>query len=282
MEQASRTSSQHRSGPGCAAGGPRRGAGHGGRGRLRATTSAALALALAAATLGFTAARESADDAARPPGPPGGYAAEARGTLVLPVAIAGPTESTAALLLVRITTDPAVPADTLQALRGYVRQLLASLVQSAPDGAASYPEKIAMVRRAIEEAVPLSIAPLLPRDVRTTVGTSIALAEGWRAPAARPAETRGDAASSTRGPTPVRPPAATEEFHVQAGAFNHLEYARDLLHQLRAHGYRASLVEAADGPPHRVWVGPVPDRSSALHLAARLRADGFEAIPLPP
>src|SRR5579884_164888 len=44
--------------------------------------------------------------------------------------------------------------------------------------------------------------------------------------------------------------------------------------------YTLSLHDALPICPHRVWVGPVPDRSSALHLAARLRADRSEGTRL--
>lgn len=67
-------------------------------------------------------------------------------------------------------------------------------------------------------------------------------------------------------------------YHVQAGAFNVPEYAQELLGQLRAHGYAATLVDVPTGPPHRVWITGTLDRPGAERLAGRLRSDGFEAI----
>jgi cell division septation protein DedD len=70
-------------------------------------------------------------------------------------------------------------------------------------------------------------------------------------------------------------------YHVQTGAFNVREYAEDLMHQLRSHDYLATVVDAATGPPHRVWIAGTFDRPNAERLVSRLRRDGFEAILLP-
>jgi len=71
-------------------------------------------------------------------------------------------------------------------------------------------------------------------------------------------------------------------YHVQVGAFNVLEYAQDLMRQLRSHDYPATVVDVPTGPPHRVWITGVFDRPAAERLAGRLRNDGFEAILLRP
>lgn len=79
-------------------------------------------------------------------------------------------------------------------------------------------------------------------------------------------------------PTPADNTAPAAGYHVQVGAFNVLEYARDLTRQLRSHDYSASVVDVPTGPPHRVWITGVFDRPSAERLVGRLRSDGFEAI----
>ena len=95
-----------------------------------------------------------------------------------------------------------------------------------------------------------------------------------------------DIEGSTATPSAVRasaegaPPlthtvAGVPTFHVQAGAFKSRLYAAGLAGQLRANGYPVALIE---GPLIRVWVGPVMSRKAAEQYAARLRADGFEAL----
>jgi cell division septation protein DedD len=66
-------------------------------------------------------------------------------------------------------------------------------------------------------------------------------------------------------------------FHVQIGAFNVLENARELVRTLDSRGYSSRVVELNERPRYRVWAGDFPDRSSAERLAARLRATGLEA-----
>ena len=75
------------------------------------------------------------------------------------------------------------------------------------------------------------------------------------------------------------PPATTPDgYHVQVGAFNVLQYARDMMRQLRARDYSVTLVEAPTGPPHRVWIDGAFDHAAAARMVDRLRSDGFEAI----
>lgn len=107
-------------------------------------------------------------------------------------------------------------------------------------------------------------------------------------PRSTPPATAPDApapeASQPAAVTPVTPvitvvPAQTPaDYHVQVGAFNVLEYAHDMMRQLRARDYSVTLVEAPTGPPHRVWIDGVFDQAAATHLVDRLRSDGFEAI----
>ena len=65
---------------------------------------------------------------------------------------------------------------------------------------------------------------------------------------------------------------------MQAGAFSRLENAEDLVKQLRAKHYAASIVQ---GKLYRVWIGDPLDRREAEQLAEHLRADGFEATLTP-
>lgn len=75
---------------------------------------------------------------------------------------------------------------------------------------------------------------------------------------------------------------APSGFHVQIGAFNVLENARELVRTLDSRGYSGRVVELNERPRYRVWAGDFPDRSSAERLAARLRATGFEASVVSP
>lgn len=89
--------------------------------------------------------------------------------------------------------------------------------------------------------------------------------------ASQPAAVTPVTAVVTPSPTPAG-------YHVQVGAFNVLEYAHDMMRQLRARDYSVTLVEAPTGPPHRVWIGGVFDQAAAARVVNRLRNDGFEAI----
>lgn len=118
-------------------------------------------------------------------------------------------------------------------------------------------------------AVPDAPVPHAPQSSAVAPGSPV-VAPGAvvtpGAPAVTPQPTL-----TTRAPTP-------DGYHVQVGAFNVLEYARDMARQLRARDYSVTLVEAPTGPPHRVWIDGVFDHSAAARIVDRLRSDGFEAI----
>jgi cell division septation protein DedD len=125
-----------------------------------------------------------------------------------------------------------------------------------------------------QTAAPQAASPT-PASPQAAVPTPTASA----APAAVPAAT----------PTAVPPPVAQSPtagapssggYRIQVGAFGVRAYAQDLVNQLRARHYAATVVEVTTGPPHRVWIHGVFDRPAAEQLAARLRRDGFEAIVL--
>lgn len=119
-------------------------------------------------------------------------------------------------------------------------------------------------------------APVLPppdREVGASTPAPSTVPQGGPLPTAD-ADASAPASSAPR-------PAQPLGYHVQAGAFNVREYADDLVRQLRARGYPAAIVDAPTGPPHRVWIGGILDRTDADRLVNRLQGDGFEAIVLP-
>lgn len=73
--------------------------------------------------------------------------------------------------------------------------------------------------------------------------------------------------------------AAAESFVLQIGAFSDAAKAAALATELKKQGYSAYTERA--GPVTRVRVGPVPARPDAEKLAARLRAQGHNAVLTP-
>lgn len=71
-------------------------------------------------------------------------------------------------------------------------------------------------------------------------------------------------------------PPRAESFIVQVGAFSDAAKAARLAEQLKAKGFPA-YTEAV-GSVTRVRVGPVPGRSAAEAVAARLEAGGYQAV----
>lgn len=78
-------------------------------------------------------------------------------------------------LTVRITIVPPVQQDTLDAIRGYLGGLLESLVRSLPHGWTPDEAGLAALKRAIEEAIPVALAPSLPAGTRVTVAADVAV-----------------------------------------------------------------------------------------------------------
>ena len=116
-------------------------------------------------------------------------------------------------------------------------------------------------------APPPATSPLVPRPSAPTRATPLSAPAPPNA--AVPSSAPAAAGSPVRAAVRPGPP----EFRVQAGAFKRREYADDLIRQLRAKGYTASIV---DGPFIRVWVGPPMSRSAAEQLAGNLQGNGFE------
>jgi cell division protein FtsN len=132
---------------------------------------------------------------------------------------------------------------------------------ATPLAPASAPPAPAPAPPAPSPSAPASATPLsAPAPPNAAVPSSAPAAPKAGGPAA---------GSPAHAAVPVGPP----EFRVQAGAFTRREYADDLIRQLRAKGYTATIV---DGPFIRVWVGPPLSRSAALRLAGNLQANGFE------
>ena len=71
-------------------------------------------------------------------------------------------------------------------------------------------------------------------------------------------------------PAPATSP--TGMWAVQLGSFSNKENAEKLAADLRKQGYAAFLsqLQTADGPLHRVRIGPQKDRESAEAMARRL------------
>jgi hypothetical protein len=132
---------------------------------------AVFVLAIAAVGLAITTASRALPPAEEPAGQTAPQAASPE--LVLPVTIPpsagnGPVDVTA-----RITTDPPVSASILEGSRTYLTALLRSLVDTLPPGWTPTPDNLDILRLAIEDAVPVSLAPSLPEGTQVAVDVTI-------------------------------------------------------------------------------------------------------------
>ena len=99
-----------------------------------------------------------------------------------------------------------------------------------------------------------------------------------------PVVTAAAAAPKTEPPPQAEPAASsTGMWAVQLGSFSNEQNAERLAGELRASGYAAFLsqLRTANGPLHRVRVGPQKDRESAETVAARLGGDGHKGQVVP-
>ena len=89
-------------------------------------------------------------------------------------------------------------------------------------------------------------------------------------PAPEPVKERSDPEPVVEPPAPATSP--TGMWAVQLGSFSNKENAEKLAADLRKQGYAAFLsqLQTADGPLHRVRIGPQKDRESAEAMARRL------------
>ncbi len=148
--------------------------------------------------------------------------------------------------------------------------LLTVLVVSAAAGyLVTHPPRTEPTTRPLAQASapPASAAPPVPNPSAPTSATPLS------APGPPNAAVPSSAPAAAGSPAPTAVPQGPPEFRVQAGAFKRRENADDLIRQLKAKGYTASIV---DGPFIRVWVGPPMSRSAAEQLAGNLQANGFE------
>lgn len=131
---------------------------------------AVFALAIAAVSLaaGIIPSRRPASDQSHPLGP------ETVARLTLPVSLPE-TVGGFAIITVRITTDPPAP-EVLDASRGYLTALLQYLVRTLPAGWNPDEAGIAILKRAIEEAVPVAIAAKLPEGTRVAASADVTIA----------------------------------------------------------------------------------------------------------
>jgi cell division septation protein DedD len=67
-------------------------------------------------------------------------------------------------------------------------------------------------------------------------------------------------------------------YRVQVGVFKVRGYAEQLVERLRTRAYHATVVNAATGPPYRVWIDGALNRLNAERLVSRLRRDRFDAV----
>ena len=133
------------------------------------------ALAIAAVSLAPSVmpALQPAGDRSHPPAtvPEGRSSLPASAELTLPVAL--PTAVGGyAVITVRITTDPPAPG-VVDESRAYLTSLLQSLVRTLPADWSPDEGGIAILRRAIEDAVPASIAAKLPQGTRVTASADV-------------------------------------------------------------------------------------------------------------
>lgn len=158
---------------------------------------------------------------------------------------------------------------------------LQRLVSSA-DGRAVAPRSVGQVPRSArpaKRAVPDAPAPEAPQPgAATPVVTPVAPVATSGTPVVTPSPAVVTVRATAVTPQPAPPATTSDGYHVQVGAFNVLEYARDMMQQLRAHDYSVTLVEAPTGPPHRVWIDGAFGQAAAARMVDRLRSDGFEAI----
>ncbi len=138
---------------------------------------AAVGLAITTASHGLPPAQEPVSQTAPPAASP---------ELVLPVTIPPTPDSGPVDVTVRITTDPPVSAETLEGSRTYLTALLRSLVDTLPPGWTPNPDNLETLRLAIEDAVPVSLAPSLPEGTQVTVDVTLATHEAPPPPPSAP------------------------------------------------------------------------------------------------
>jgi DedD protein len=127
------------------------------------------------------------------------------------------------------------------------------------------------------EPVPAKSPP--PDRVQPSTETQETKAE----PVEKPAVEAKPADSPKAEVEPAAETSATGMWAVQLGSFSNEANAERLAANLRKQGHAAFLshVSTADGPRHRVRIGPQKDRDAADAVAARLKSEGHDVKVLP-
>jgi len=122
---------------------------------------------------------------------------------------------------------------------------------------------------ATQAATTTSATPATPAPTSATAPT-----------ATQAAPSAAQSASAALAPAP----AASHGWAVQLGSFASLVNAEKLLGQLKAQGYLAYVSSTGVGTSerYRVRVGPLSDRETAAHTAAKLKDAGHSATLVPP
>ncbi len=100
--------------------------------------------------------------------------------LVVPVTLPRPANAGPVGAAVRVAMTPPVPGASLDASRQYLTRLMRSLVGSLPAGWAPDPNGVALLRRAVQDAVPPSVGPLLPAGTRVSTEMIVKVPPGSR------------------------------------------------------------------------------------------------------
>lgn len=116
--------------------------------------------------------------------------------LTMPVALP-PAVGGLAVISVRIITEPPAP-EAVDESRPYLTALLQSLVRTLPEDWSPDKDGIAVLRRAIEDAVSASISAKLPVGTRVTASADVTLTGMGPAPASPQ--------TPAPAPTPASPP----------------------------------------------------------------------------
>lgn len=149
-----------------------------------------LVLATATVVLGPSVALPRHPPAAAPPAPGAAGSAPAPSPQLSADLVIDSTASPAGgpplTVTVRITIDPPVLRVRLERARSYVTHLVETLVKSPPKDWAPDAEGRAALKQAIEEAVPVSVAPLLPAGTRVQASAEVAPAPAAPAPEVSP------------------------------------------------------------------------------------------------
>jgi hypothetical protein len=142
----------------------------------------ALAIAAVSLAAGVIPARQPAGDRSHPPGPVAEdqLSPPSSARFLLPVVLPA-AGGEAALIAIRITTDPPAP-EVLDASREYLTTLVQTLVRTLPANWSPDESGVAILKRAIEEAVPASLAAKLPAGTRVTVSADVTVTGAPGAP----------------------------------------------------------------------------------------------------